>query len=99
MLCLSSFELCSRWVPLMRAVGDFEGDEAFQKGLCYSFPTPHYNNQSEAEQGYYITLTKTLNRMRCRIRLIAPMAEAIFYKHCHYGIPSLMSDRCRLLGI
>ena len=26
--------------------------EAYHKGLCYSFPTPHDNNQSEVEQGY-----------------------------------------------
>lgn len=32
---------------------DFEAFEAFQKALCYSFPTPHCNNQTEAEQGYY----------------------------------------------
>ena len=50
---------------------NFEGVKAFQKGLCYSFPTPHYNNQSQAEQGYYTMI-------RCHIHLIALVAEAIF---------------------
>ena len=31
---------------------DFEAFEAHEKGLCFNFPTPHYNNQSEVEQGY-----------------------------------------------
>ena len=31
---------------------DFEAFEAYQKSLCYSFPTPRYNNQSEVEQSY-----------------------------------------------
>ena len=30
----------------------YQAFEAYQKGLCYSFPTPHDSNQSEVEQGY-----------------------------------------------
>ena len=26
----------------------------------WSFPTPHYNNQSEAEQGYYVSRVKEI---------------------------------------
>ena len=51
----------------VRAARFFDAFGVFQKGPYYSFPTLHYNNQNEI-----------FNEVRCRIRLIAPMAQAIF---------------------